>query len=153
MSADHTSGHPPSRPAMSDESRDAAVSQAIAVARLRAWRTSLLALHKVLVDAELLRYGAAVGPVSGPHHALRLLSDDPWFQWLRPMLLLVVQIDERLADRRAVSGDEVESLRRDTRALLHPPDDMPAGREYRRSLQELPAAVVIHGKLFELTKA
>jgi hypothetical protein len=134
------------------ESRDEAIGQALSVARLRAWRTSLLALHKVLVDAELLRYGAAHGPVNGPHHALRLLSDDPWFQWLRPMLVLVVQMDERLADDKPLADEELEAFRQETRALLQPPADTPVGREYQRSLQELPAAVVVHGKLLELLK-
>ena len=121
------------------------------LSRLRAWRTSLLALHKILVDAELLRYGAAHSPVGGPHHALRLLTDDPWFQWLRPLLVLVVQSDERLAEKRPVSVAELEGFRRETRALLQSPPDTPTGREYQRSLQELPTAVVMHGKLLELT--
>lgn len=137
---------------MRHESSDDTVGQALSVARLRAWRTALLALHKVLVDAELLRYGAAHGPVNGPHHALKLLSDDPWFQWLRPMLVLVVQMDERLADDRPLASDELDTFRRETRALLQPPAETPIGREYQRSLQELPAAVVAHGKLLELLK-
>jgi len=124
----------------------------MAVARLRAWRTSLLALHKALVDNELARYAAAHGPVSGPHHALKLLSDDPWFQWLRPLLVLVVQMDERLADGRPLGNDELDAFRRETRVLLQSPADTAIGREYQRSLQELPAAVVTHGKLLELLK-
>lgn len=137
---------------MSDSSRHEALGQALAVAQLRAWRTSLLALHKVLVDNELSRYAAAFGPVGGPHNALRLLSDNPWFQWLRPLLVTIVQIDERLADDRALTGEELDTFRRETRALLQPPPDTPHGREYQRSLQELPAAVVIHGKLLALLK-
>lgn len=138
---------------MNDPSRTEAIAQAMTVARLRAWRTSLLALHKTLVDSELARYAAAHGPVNGPHHALKLLSDDPWFQWLRPMLVLVVQMDERLADDRPLSDDELEAFRVETRGLLQSPADTPIGREYQRSLQELPAAVVVHGKLQELLKA
>lgn len=137
---------------MSDQSRNADIEAALLTSRLRAWRTSLLALHKVLVDAELARYGAAFGAVNGPHHALALLSDDPWFQWLRPFLVLVVQIDERLADARRLTADEVEAWRVETRALLQSPVDTPVGRDYQRSLQELPAAVVLHGRLMDLTK-
>lgn len=138
---------------MSHDSKDAALAAALLVSKLRAWRTSLLALHKVLVDAELARYAAAHGAVNGPHHALKLLSDDPWFQWLRPFLVLVVQIDERLADARPVGAEEVETFRVETRRLIRSPADTPVGREYQRSLQELPAAVVVHGKLIELTTA
>ena len=137
---------------MTDRSTTEAVTQAMTVAQVRAWRTSLLDLHKVLVDAELLRYAADHGPISGPHHALTLLSNDPWFQWMRPMIVLVVQMDERLADRRPLGDNEVASFRNDVRSLLQAPADPVAEREYRRSLQELPAAVVIHGRLLELLK-
>jgi hypothetical protein len=136
-----------------DASRQDALGQALIVARLRSWRTGLLALHKTLVDSELARYAAAHGPVGGPHHALRLLSEDPWFHWLRPLLVLVVEMDERLADDRPLADEELEAFRRETRALLQAQTETPFGREYKRSLQELPAAVVTHGKLLELLKA
>jgi hypothetical protein len=131
----------------------AVLDQALMVSHLRAWRTALLALHKALVDAELQRYGAAVGPVQGPHHALRLLSEDAWFAWLRPLLVLIVQIDERLADEQPLSAGEFETIRRETRAALQPSADSSSGREYQRALQELPAVVVLHGKLLDLTRA
>lgn len=138
---------------MSDQRPRHPLDQAMLVSHLRAWRTTLLALHKTLVDAELARYGAAVGPVGGPHHALKLLGDDPFFAWLRPMLALIVQIDERLAEQRPIEMDELENFRQETRGLLQSPGDTTTGREYQRSLQELPSAVVLHGKLLELTRA
>ena len=128
------------------------IGQAMTIARLRSWRTALLALHKTLVDSELARFAAAHGPVGGPHHALRLLSDDPWFQWLRPLLVLVVEMDERLADDRPITDEELDTFRRETRELLQSPADAAFAREYKRSLQELPSAVVTHGKLLELLK-
>lgn len=136
---------------MNQPSKDAVMASALAISKLRAWRTGMLALHKTLVDAELARYASAHGAVGGPHHALKLLSDDPWFRWLRPFVTIVVQIDERLADDRPLTADEVEAFRAETRRLLQPPADTPEGREYQRSLQELPDAVVQHGKLMELT--
>lgn len=138
---------------MSDDIKSSEIVTALVTSKLRAWRTGLLGLHKVLVDAELARYGAAFGAITGPHHALKLLSDNPWFQWLRPFVALVVQIDERMADRRPLTAGEVESFRLETRALLQASPDTPAGREYQRSLQELPDAVLLHGKLMELTKS
>jgi hypothetical protein len=128
------------------------LAAAMTVARVRAWRTGLLSLHKVLVDAELLRYASAHGPVGGPHHALKLLSEHAWFQWLRPYVLLVVEIDERMADQRPMTTDEAEAFRQQTRALLKPASDSPAGREYLRSLQELPDAVAEHSRLMTLTR-
>lgn len=137
---------------MSNGTKDADIAAALATSKLRAWRMGLLNLHKILVDAELARYGAAFGAVNGPHHALKLLSDDPWFQWLRPFVVLVVQIDERLADKRPVTAPEAEAFRLEVRNLLLSPVDTPTGRDYQRSLQALPDAVVQHAKLMELTK-
>lgn len=137
---------------MTDQSPHDAVAQAMTVARVRAWRTALLDLHKILVDAELLRYAAAHGPVNGPHHALKLLGEDPWFQWMRPMLVLVVQMDERLAGPPPITDNESTAFRGEVRSLLQAPADSVLGREYQRSLQELPAAVVVHGKLLELLR-
>jgi len=137
---------------VTDQPKTPEIAAALTVAKVRAWRTGLLALHKVLVDAELLRYASAHGTVSGPHHALKLLSEHEWFQWLRPFVVLVVEIDERMADHRPMTTDEAEAFRRQTRALLQPPIDSPTGREYLRSLQELPDAVAEHSKLIALTK-
>ena len=128
------------------------LDHALAVARVRAWRMALLTQHKTLVDNELARYASAHGPLAGPHHALKLLSDDPWFQWLRPFIVLIVQMDERLAGDTPLADAEFDTFRRETNALLHAPPDTPLGREYQRSLQELPAAVVTHGKLLHLLK-
>ena len=137
---------------MTDQPKTPDIAAALTVANVRAWRTGLLTLHKVLVDAELLRYASAHGAVSGPHHALKLLSEHEWFQWMRPFVVLVVEIDERMADRRPLTTDEAETFRRQTRALLQPPADSPTGREYLRSLQELPDAVAEHSRLMALTK-
>ncbi len=131
---------------------DAEVVAALAAARLRAIRTALLALHKTLIDAERTRYGRAHGrPIESPHHALHLVLHDPWFAWLRPISELIVQADERLSDDRPVSADETESYAGEVLGLLQQEGGGPDfRREYHRSLQELPDAVVAHAKVLKL---
>lgn len=134
---------------MNDESVSA-LTAALSSARVRAWRTHLLALHKLLIDAERRRYEAIHGPIGGPHQALQLVSRDPWFAWLRPLGSLILAIDERLFDKAAPTPEERDSFAREIRALLQSPDGDMFGDPYRRSLQELPELVVAHGILMGL---
>jgi hypothetical protein len=62
-------------------------------AALRDLWKQLMPLHRALIDAASAEYSALVGPVSGPTHLLKLLQEDPFFEWLRPMTTLIVDID------------------------------------------------------------
>jgi hypothetical protein len=59
-------------------------------------RDALLRLHKVLLDSERAVYERNVGPINSPNHFFQLLTNDPWFAWLRPISQLIVAIDETL---------------------------------------------------------
>ena len=54
----------------------------------------LLPLHRALIEAAKDDYAFAFGPVEQPTHLLRLLNDDPFFAWLKPITALIVDIDE-----------------------------------------------------------
>lgn len=127
-----------------------ALSAALSVARIRAWRTHLLTLHKLLIDDERRRYEQVKGPIGGPHHALQLVSRDPWFAWLRPLAALIIEIDERIAADTPPTSDEVDALGKAVRTLLHSDATDTFGNFYRRALQELPDVVITHGKLLAL---
>jgi len=62
-------------------------------AALRDLWKQLMPMHRALIDAAKEEYAANVGPVTGPTHMLQLLQDDPYFEWLRPMTSLIVDID------------------------------------------------------------
>ena len=64
----------------------------------------MLALHKAALDAERGRYEQAHGPIGGPQQVLRLVMDDPFFAWLRPLSDFVIQADIRLSDKKALSA-------------------------------------------------
>ena len=134
-----------------DPKTEQAVAAAMQAARLRAMRTALLALHKAILDAERVRYERSRGKFTGAQHALRVIMEDPFFAWIRPLATLVVQADERLSEARPVDRAEVDAFAGQLRALLQSDDT--AGDfhyEYRRALQDVPEVVVMHGKLIAL---
>src|ERR1700753_1326659 len=63
-------------------------------ASLREISKLLIPLHRSLIDSAKLEYTENTGPIEGPGHLLRLVSEDPFFAWLRPMTSLIVDIDE-----------------------------------------------------------
>ena len=60
---------------------------------LRDVSKALLPLHRALIDAAKDDYAFAVSPVK-PSQLLQLLTDDPFFAWLKPLTSLIVDIDE-----------------------------------------------------------
>ena len=109
-------------------------------------RNSLLRLHKVLLDAERVRYERANGRVDDMFKLLNLTIQDPAFAWLRPLSTLIVQIDERMDDKETpLSSSNVKDIRREIREMLTPRqtgDDFQ--RNYHWALQETPDAVIAH---------
>jgi hypothetical protein len=64
-------------------------------------------LHRALIDSAREEFTATVGPVTSPSQMLQLLSDDPFFAWLKPLTKLIVDIDEMSRtdfDRAGVDG-------------------------------------------------
>lgn len=84
-------------------------------AALRDLSQALLPLHRALIEAAKSDYAFAFEPVTGPTHLLRLLGDDPFFAWLKPVTALIVDIDEMVrvdfepADAKKIAG-RVEDL-------------------------------------------
>ena len=134
-----------------DPSTERTVASAMQAARLRALRTAVLALHKAILDTERGRYERSRGPLTNPHSVLRAVMEDPFFAWFRPLATFVVQADERLSDDRPVEREEVETFAGQIKGLLQ--SDESAGAfhyEYRRTLQDVPEVVILHGRIIAL---
>src|ERR1051326_8105928 len=87
--------------------------------RLTEIRNGLLKLHKVLLDWERIRYEKANGRIEDMMKLLNLTINDPAFAWLRGLSTLVVQIDERMEDKKvALTSSVVKSLMGEARQLL-----------------------------------
>lgn len=114
--------------------------------RLRGLRTSMLRLHKMLLDAERDRYQDVHGRKLGGHELLKLVLHDEWFAWLRPMSGLVVRIDELLeaVDDPATEPDGL-ALLQEARNMLQAEEDAEGFRgNYHQALQRDPAIVMAH---------
>ena len=114
---------------------------------LGAIRNSLLALHKILLELERVRYERANGRINDMFQLLNLTINDPAFAWLRPLSALIVQIDEKLDDKdKPMTSEQAKVLRREVRELLTPKQvGSDFQRNYHWALQESPDAVIAHG--------
>jgi hypothetical protein len=114
---------------------------------VRAVRLALLDLHKVILDAERIRYEHARGRIDTPHQALQIIMGDPFFAWLRPLSQVIVGLDEWLADDRIRQSRAAAALMADVRRLLAGDDQAnPFTVEYRRALQHSPDVVLAHAR-------
>src|SRR4026207_324004 len=94
------------------ESRESTPEQEAIRAPLLELHSALLKLHKALLDSEKIVYERNVRPIQSPNHFFQLLTNDPYFAWLRPISQLIVAIDETLDDKEALTNDSVDSLMR-----------------------------------------
>jgi len=115
---------------------------------LQELRDALLDLHKMLIDSERTVYEAEVGAIQSPHHFFQLLSNDPWFAWLRPISQLIVAMDEALDAKEPLTSDSVDMLMKESVFLLIPAErGGEFGDRYMGALQRDPRVVLAHGKV------
>ena len=116
--------------------------------QLQDLRNSLLALHKALVDTERVSYEKTFGAIQSPNHFLRLLTDDPWFAWLRPLSQLIVAMDEALDEKEPLTQAAVEAFSNQTRLLLVASESGDGlARHYFEALQNDPDVVLAHAEV------
>jgi len=109
-------------------------------------REALLRLHKVLLTSERANYEHEIARIETPGEFLNLLLNDPWFAYLRELSGLVVQIDERIDDKKSPPTDsDVSHFLRRASALLVPAE---FGRgfeqRYFEALQRDPDVIMAH---------
>jgi hypothetical protein len=63
-------------------------------AALRELSKALLPLHRALIESARDDYAFAYGRNVTPSQLLQLITDDPFFAWLKPLTSLIVDIDE-----------------------------------------------------------
>jgi len=115
------------------------------LARLDTARTNLLRVHRALLEVERLRYEKVRGRVANNSAFLQLVISDPWFDWLRPMAQLVLMIDERTSDKKAILGQvEAKALLDRANGLLRADSEGDAfQRLYYDAVQASPELAVL----------
>ncbi|MDZ4800244.1 MAG: hypothetical protein SGI92_18965 [Bryobacteraceae bacterium] len=106
----------------------------------------LLRLHKVLLESERSIYERDVAKIESPGQFLGLLMEDPWFAYLRELSGLVVQIDQKIDDKKnPVRPEDVELFLQRARALLVPSEfGQGFEKRYFEALQRDPDVVMSH---------
>lgn len=115
--------------------------------QLRSVRGVLLSLHKTLLDFEREAYERERGKINNSYEFLNLVMSDPWFEWLRRLSELIVEMDELLAPRESPQESTGLALISQSRMLLTP---LEAGDEFQRkyfgAMQESPEVVLAHAE-------
>ena len=110
--------------------------------------STLVKLHKALLDSEKLVYEKDVGPIQSPNHFFQLLTTDPYFAWLRPISQLIVAIDETLDAKEPLTNDSVDALMRQSVFLLVPVQSGGEfGERYVAALQRDPRVILAHAQV------
>jgi hypothetical protein len=120
--------------------------------RLRDLRDSLMLLHKSLIESERVSYEQTFGTLDSPNRFLRLLIDDPWFAWLRPLSALVATIDEALEEGELTHA-QVRPILTEVRELLVVSEEGQGfPRSYFEALQREPDVVLAHAEVMKQLK-
>jgi hypothetical protein len=117
-------------------------------AKLRSVSRQLLPLHRALIDAVKADYALAYEPVEQPTHLLRLLNDDPFFEWLKPLTSLIVDIDEMA--RQDFTGDDFAAISQRLEALFGTTSTSDFAAKYLPLLQQSIDLAVAHAALKKL---
>ncbi len=118
---------------------------------MQALRSSLLKLHKTLVNSERVEYEKTIGKIQSPNHFLKLLTNDPWFAWLSPFSQLIVTIDETLDAKEPLTSKAVEALVKQSSHLLVAAEGGAGfASHYHEALQRDPDVVMAHAEVAKL---
>jgi hypothetical protein len=111
-----------------------------ALRRLNEVNVALRAVHKLLIRTVQNEYERAHGPIGGPGALLRLLMEDPFFSWLRPMSKVMVEMDELTEAPAAPEPIRVAGLRERIEGMI-------STERYLALLQSSPEVVMAHTEL------
>lgn len=121
--------------------------------RLGELREGLFSLHKALIASERVGYEEAFGAIGAPANFLRLLLNDPWFAWLRPLSGLMAAVDEAIDSKEPLTRRRTEELLQSARDLLRPNEEGEGfGRHYFIAMQRDPDVLLAHAAVTKLGK-
>ena len=79
---------------------------------------ALRGTHKALLEAVKRDFEAQHGPIGGPLKVFKLVMDDPFFAWLRPLSGQMALVDERIDDKAKLEESEMRDMHDAVRALF-----------------------------------
>jgi hypothetical protein len=122
--------------------------------RLMELRDALLRLHKALMESERISYEKTFGKISSPVQFLKLLTEDPWFAWFRPVSQLIAEIDEKLDAKEPLTLATLDELISRAKIMLVPTEGGEGfSQHYDEALQRDPDVVFAHAAAAKLIRA
>ena len=116
-------------------------------------RDALLRLHKALMETERIGYEQTFGKISSPFTFLKLLTEDPWFAWFRPVSQLIAEIDEKLDAKEPLTKAIVDELFSRAKIMLVPTVGGEGfAQHYDEALQRDPDVVFAHAAVAKLIR-
>jgi hypothetical protein len=67
--------------------------------------------HSALLEAVKLDFEKLNGKVGGPFQLFQLVTNEPFFQWLRPLSGLMASLDELIDEKRLLTESEIGEVR------------------------------------------
>lgn len=123
-------------------------SLGVRLIHLKAVRVSLLRLHKALLDSEREAYEQTHGQIRSQGELFRLVLEDEWFSWLRPISQFIVQIDEAFAAKEPVTLNQANQLIEQAHSLLKPDaEGAPSQQRYYQAIQRDPNIALMNADL------
>ncbi|MEM6254207.1 MAG: hypothetical protein AAF821_14920 [Cyanobacteria bacterium P01_D01_bin.156] len=124
--------------------------------RLKRFRNYLLKLHKVLLEAERVRYEQTNGPIKNKGEFFQLVISDDAFSWLRPISQFIVQIDEFLAAKKPPENPEETAaiLLEKGRLMMKPNENSatPLAAKYFEAIQSDPQVALMNAEINKIIK-
>ena len=112
-------------------------------------REALLVLHLELLELEKQKYEARYGKIESPKQYFLLTMQDPNFQWLRSLSMLIVSMDEFI-ESDDENPEQIDSLLRYLKKILDPSNEADEfAKKYYTALQDHPQVTVAHGKVMK----
>lgn len=119
--------------------------------QLKSVREALLNLHQVLLFSERDEYEQYHGQIQSSGEFFRLVLDDDWFSWLRPMSQLIVLIDDAMDKRIPIDDAKVDLLLQNARQLLQPNEQgTTPEKRYYEAIKRDPRIGLMHSEIAEL---
>ena len=125
--------------------------------RLQRFRNNLLKLHKLLLDAERVRYEQVNGPIKNKGEFFQLVISDEAFSWLRPISQFIVQIDEFTSAKEPPENPEETAaiLLEKGRLMLKPDKDSvtPLAAKFFEAIQSDPDIALMNAEMTKIFRA
>lgn len=121
------------------------LSKEIPIQQLRNVRNGMLRLHKALLESEKVAYEYSHGRIPSKGEFFRLVIEDEWFSWLRPISQFIVLVDETLSAKEPVTFNQVDELLKEAGNLLSPSQEgTDSQKRYYSAIQNDPEVAYLH---------